>query len=239
MSRLPYFAISERWSSAANNDAFCAEKVGDVYLFGIAEGLSGEPGLGSASGVAIKSLITAAGTPEQHPAAILNAAVHASEARIRQQKSGSPGTPVNATHLSAGIVNSSLEATILDTGEGHALLIGREGIFVPRDHPRASPLREPVFPAPSPGSKKDMIAHTLGEPHVLKNTDFVTVDLQGLSLVLSSGGLHDVVPRDRIAEIVRDHGENVETACQQLVQEAQRAGSERTITVVLVHGHLH
>jgi len=35
MSRIHFFAISERWISAPNNDAFCAEKIGDYHLFGV------------------------------------------------------------------------------------------------------------------------------------------------------------------------------------------------------------
>jgi serine/threonine protein phosphatase PrpC len=84
-----------------------------------------------------------------------------------------------------------------------------------------------------------MIAHTLGEPHMLSNSDFVTVSIRDLFLVISSGGLHDFVKKERIAEIVLANGENVETSAEQLVQEAQRSGSEETITVVIAHGHLH
>ena len=58
-------------------------------------------------------------------------------------------------------------------------------------------------------------------------------------LLLSTGGLHDYVKKERIAEIVLQNGENVESSCQYLLQEALSAGSERTITIVLVHGHLH
>lgn len=83
-----------------------------------------------------------------------------------------------------------------------------------------------------------MISHTLGEPHILQLSDFITVNIKDLFLLISSEGLHNFVMRKWIAEIVLDNGENVETSCQQLVREAQQAGSERTITIVL-HGHLH
>lgn len=71
----------------------------------------------------------------------------------------------------------------------------------------------------------------------MKVSDFITVNIRDLFLLISSEGLHNFGTRKRIAEIVLDNGENVETSCQQLVQEAQQAG--RTITIVLVHGHLH
>jgi serine/threonine protein phosphatase PrpC len=172
------------------------------------------------------------------PAATLDAAVHAIEARIRARKAGPAGAAHNRTHLSAGIVSDSLDSTILDTGEGNVLLITPDGIFIPRDYPHASTPPVPGLPAPS-GEQRVMISHTLGEPHILKLSDFITVNIRDFFLLISSEGLHNFVTRKRIAEIVLDNGENVETSCQQLVREAQQAGSERTITIVLVHGHLH
>jgi serine/threonine protein phosphatase PrpC len=238
MSRIHFFAISDRWSSAPNNDAFSTEKFGDYHLFGVAAGLSDRPGLGSASGIAISSLIDSVREMKGSPAVALNAAVHATEARIRARKAGPPGEARYGTHLSAGIVSDSLDSTILDTGDGDVLLITPEGIFIPRDYPQASTPPDPGLPAPS-GEQREMISHTLGEPHILKLSDFITVNIRDLFLLISSEGLHNVVTRKRIAEIVLDNGENVETSCQQLVLEARQAGSERTITVVLVHGHLH
>ena len=238
MSRIHFFAMSDRWSSASNNDAFCAEKVGDFHLFAVAAGLSDQPGPDSASGIAISGLIDSVREIKGSPAAALLAAVHAIEARIKARKAGPPGAAHNRTHLSAGIVSDSLDSTILDTGEGDVLLITPDGIFIPRDYPHASTPSDPGLPVPS-GEQRVMISHTLGEPHILKLSDFITVNIRNLFLLISSEGLHNFVMRKRIAEIVLNNGENVETSCQQLVREAQQAGSERTITIVLVHGHLH
>lgn len=138
MSRIHFFATSERWSSAPNNDAFCAEKVGDYHLFGVAAGLSDQHGLDSASGIAISGLIDSVREMKGSPAAVLLAAVHTIEARIKARKAGPPGSARNRTHLSAGIVSDSLDSTILDTGEGDVLLITPDGIFIPRDYPHAS-----------------------------------------------------------------------------------------------------
>jgi serine/threonine protein phosphatase PrpC len=235
MSRIHFFAISDRWSSAPNNDAFCAKKVGDYHLFGVAAGLSDQPGLDSASGIAISSLIDSVREMKGSPGVALDAAVHDTEARIRARKAAPPGEARDGTHLSAGIVSDSLDSTILDTGEGDVLLIARDGIFIPRDYPQESTPPDPGFP----GKQREMISHTLGEPHILKLSDFITLNIRDLFLLISSEGLHHFVTRERIAEIVMDNGENVETSCQQLVRESRQAGSERTITIVLVHGHLH
>ena len=75
--------------------------------------------------------------------------------------------------------------------------------------------------------------------YLVQRSDLVQLNIRNLFLLLSSSGLHTYLPKERIAEIVRKNGENVETSCQELVREAQRAGSERTITIVLLHGHMH
>ena len=35
MANLHFFAVSDRGVSTANNDAFCAEKIGNYHVFGV------------------------------------------------------------------------------------------------------------------------------------------------------------------------------------------------------------
>jgi serine/threonine protein phosphatase PrpC len=239
MAQVHFFALSDRWSSAANNDAFCAEKIGKYYVFGVAEGLTDLPGADSASGIAITSLRESARLGKGTPAAILEKAVYDSETRIIAQAGKSPETTRDATHLSACLVSDMLDCTILDTGEGNAYLIGPDGIDIPQKEPVTVKPSSPVRNPEEVKKRTDIISHTLGEPHMLKSSDFVTVSLRDIFLLLSSGGLHDYVRKEKIAEIILRNGENVETSCEKLLQEAQSAGSERSITLVLVHGHRH
>ncbi len=242
MARIHFSALSDRWSSAFNNDALITEKIGNYHLFGVAEGLSDLPGPASASGIAISSLVGAVREMKGSPASALNDALHRSEAQIYKRKAESPDLSRDATHLSACIIDDSLDCTILDTGEGNTLLAGKNGIYIPRNYPKATIQKDPDFLSPGSGSGKslgDMISHTLGEPHLLRPADFIRVNIGDLFMVISSGGLHDFVKKEVIGEIVQRNGENVETSSEQLMQEAQRAGSERTITVIVVHGHVN
>jgi serine/threonine protein phosphatase PrpC len=241
MAQVHFSTLSDRWVSADNNDAFCAEKIGKYHVFGVAEGLSDLPGSSSASGVAISSLKESVQSLKGSPAAALEAAVYESETRINAHAGKTSGITRDATHLSACLLDDNLDCTILDTGEGNAYLISPDAIRVPMDHPASGQPEVPDFLSRNPGEEKKrthMISHTLGEPHMLKRSDFLTVNIRDLFLLLSSGGLHDFVRKERIAEIVFQNGENVETSCEHLMQEALSAGSERTITIVLVHGHL-
>jgi serine/threonine protein phosphatase PrpC len=242
MARVHFSALSDRGIRSVNNDAFCAEKRGMIYLFGVAEGLTGSSFPGTASGIAISCLREAVKSHTGSPFEALDRAVHESDALISARTVTSSGSQRDATHLSACIVDESLTCTILDTGEGNAYIISRDGIHIPREY---AGIRHPEglgAPGEGHGSGKkrgEMISHTLGEPRILTKTDFTEVNLADRFLLFSSGGLYDYVKKDRIADIVLRNGENVETSCELLVQEALSAGSERTITAVLVHGHVH
>jgi len=242
MAEVHYYALTDRWSSGVNNDAYCAEKIGKYHVFAVAEGLSDLSGSVSSSGTAIGSLRDAVQTLDKPPAAVLEAALFDAESRIEKKVKASPGFENDAAHLSACLLDDALECTILDTGEGNAYVIDSNGIRVPRNYPGAGQAKG-LDMVPHGESEeirlKNMISRTLGEPHLLKMSDFVTIDIRNRFLLLSSGGLHDYVNKERIMEIVTRNDEDVETSCEQLIQEALSAGSERTVTVVLVHGHVH
>jgi PPM family protein phosphatase len=242
MADVHYYALTDRWSSGANNDAYCAEKIGNYHVFAVAEGLSDLPGSISSSGIAIESLRQSVGTLDMPPAALLKTALFDAESRIEEKVKGTPGFEHDATHISACILDDAQVCTILDTGEGNAYVIDSEGSHVPGNHPAAGQAKGlDIFEQGGSGESrlKMMISRTLGEPHLLKMSDFISIDISNRFLLLSSGGLHDYVKKERIMEIVARNGENVETSCEQLREEALISGSERTITVVLVHGHRH
>jgi len=242
MARLKFSALSDRGIRAINNDAFCAEKIGKYYVFGVAEGLTDPTAEGTASAIAISSLREAAKKHHHSPAEILDLAVRESDTRIRTHMANTPESKRDLTHLSACIVDNALDCTILDTGEGNAFLINSDGVFFPRDHILSY---KPGGPEHAGGkSQKEetpavMISHTLGEPRILSKNDSVTLNLEGGFLLLSSGGLHDVVRKERIKEIILENGENMDASCEFLLEEALSAGSEQAITLILVHGHLH
>jgi serine/threonine protein phosphatase PrpC len=135
MAQLHFFAVSDRGVSTANNDAFCAEKIGNYHVFGVAEGRSDLSGSGSASTIAISSLRESAQIHKKSPSALLEGAVHQSETRIHMHAVKSPENIGDSTHLSACVIDDALNCTILDTGEGNAYLISPDSIHIPRGYP--------------------------------------------------------------------------------------------------------
>ena len=177
---------------------------------------------------------------ENSPVAALIAALHESDTRISAHAVKSPELARNETYLSACLIDDTLDCTILDTGEGYAYLISPDGICVPWDHPSSGQPEGLEVLLGNHGEERkrtNMISHTLGEPQILMRSHFVTVNIRDIFLLLSSGGFHDFVRKERIADIILQNGENVEASCEHLMQEALSAGSEQTITIILVHGH--
>jgi serine/threonine protein phosphatase PrpC len=78
------------------------------------------------------------------------------------------------------------------------------------------------------------------EPHDLDDTDFVDVRATTLepdaALLLCSDGLTDLVPSDRIQEIVRKSAGRPEQVTRALVQAANDAGGKDNVTVIYVEG---
>jgi protein phosphatase len=234
MSRLDFFALSERGLRERNDDAWCAEKVGDRYIFALADGLAGHPYGDIASLTAINTLKGAVNTA---PAAkVLAAGIRQAEAEVQALSRQSPEHTGLATQLVACLIDRNLACTVIDVMGKSCMLIGKKSIRTARDASRAEhpPGSGPVAAPPSP-SLADMISHVLGEPHRLKDTDFSPFTLHDEFLLLATDGLTDFLSRETIAAIVRENRSSPEAACQALVREAMQAGSDRTITVVLVH----
>ena len=239
MAQVRFMALSERGIQDTNKDSFCAERIGNFSVFAVADGLAGHPAGRIASDIAISSLIRAVRKMDGSPRTTLENAVHDADREIRQQSEQSRERSGMGTQIVACLVDDNLDCTVLDTGDGSIYIINSDGITTPRDHAspetkgRDSHSREQTGQNP-PLSK--MVSHALGEPRVLKDNDFTELNIRDSFLLLSSDGLYDYVKKDTIQDIVLENGSNLEASCEELIQKALSAGSDGTITVVLVRG---
>ena len=122
MARLHFSALSDRGIRSINNDAFCAEKIGNYHVFGVAEGQPDPAHEEDASDIAVSSLRESVKNQKNSPAAALAAAVHESDTRISEHAANSPDGIRDMTHLSACLIDDSLKCTILDTVKGMLIL---------------------------------------------------------------------------------------------------------------------
>ena len=238
MNAIRYASLSERGVRTTNDDAIAAEKLGAYHVFALASGDILRPGGQAASGIAIRCLEDeirdAKGRP---PSTLLASAVLRADGEIRGESKRSGGREGMSTKLSACMIDRDLVCTILDTGEGGCYLIDPDSIRTPREQVSAGRNTGSGVRAPKGwGGCEEMLSHTLGAPRVLKESDISTTGLGDSILLLSSDGLHDVVKKERILDIVNRYREDLEAACEFLIHQALTDGSDRTISVVLVRG---
>jgi protein phosphatase len=239
MSNPDFYARSERGLRTRNDDAYCAERIGDYLVFAIAEGLAGHPYGDIASMAAIESLKGTVKSTSGSPQDILTTAIRNADAEIRALSRRSPKHAGLATRLVACIIDKKMGCTVIDIGGENCYVITENSIENALDTARARHLsgsRPLPHPTNQPPSLSDMISHALGEPYRLRDTDFSKFTLGNEFLLLSSDGLTDVLGKEGIAEIVRKNEGNIDITCEVLVQEAMNNGSDSTITVVLIHG---
>lgn len=81
---------------------------------------------------------------------------------------------------------------------------------------------------------KNLVTRALGVEPVIEPDTASTAVNPGDIFLLCSDGLTDVVSDEQIAEILRNHGSNVDRATKQLVDRANAQGGPDNISVVLV-----
>lgn len=241
MSPVGFSALSERGLREHNDDAYCAEQIGSYYLFALAEGLAGHPYGGLASRTALDALKNAVKNTTGTAQEMLVAGIRQAEADVRAESKTSPEHAGLVTTLIACLIDKKMVCTVLDTGGRNCLIITRNTIGNARTTAKARHLPGTPAAAVHAGPRfpllSDMVSHVLGEPYRMKDMDFPEFVLEDEYLLLSSGGLTDYLDTSAIAEIVRNNKGSPDAACEALVQEAMKAGSERTITVILVKGN--
>ena len=71
VNNIHFFGLSEKGLRDANEDSYCAEKIGRFFVFAVADGLGGHAAGEVASGIAIEcvkeAFRSAEGSPEEMP----------------------------------------------------------------------------------------------------------------------------------------------------------------------------
>jgi protein phosphatase len=233
---IQYHGRSEKGKRDNNEDAFLAEKVGDFWLFAVADGLGGHMAGEQASAMALKILrdevekgITDPKTSLEKIALI----IHGKIQRLAETDRKLYGM---ATTLVAALVDDEGKICVMNIGDSRAYLIGEtiqhtkdqsvvENLIalgeITREEARHHPLQT-------------MILQALGDPESNILPDFYDADMRNIVLLLSSDGLHDSVDKETIGEIVWAHEGDLSLVCDLLIAKALECGSEDNVTVLVV-----
>jgi protein phosphatase len=220
-----------------NEDA--ARALPDVGLFLVADGMGGHIAGEVASRVASDAIVEIFSSAEpprliRDEAARLGEAIIAANSAVRREAERLELVGMGTT-LTVLLVRGST-ATVGHVGDSRAYLIRKDDVRqLTRDHTLVALLIQS-------GAIEAAEATSHPERHVLTQAIGTQADIQpdvaqhrlhrGSRLMLSSDGLHDVVPPGEIAELV--HIEDPEAAARALVDRANALGGPDNITVVLI-----
>jgi protein phosphatase len=235
---MQYHGRSETGKRDNNEDAFLAEKVGDYWLFAVADGLGGHMAGEQASAMAVKILREEVAKGITDPKAQLEKIALLIHGEIQQQAENDRKYFGMATTLVAALVNNEGKAWIMNLGDSRAYLID-DKIRHTKDQSVIENLIDMGEIAREEAKNHPlgtMILQALGDPESSIRPDFYEADVRDSVLLLSTDGLHDSVDKETIGEIVRDHGEDLVLVCDLLIEKALECGSEDNLTVVVRRG---
>jgi PPM family protein phosphatase len=239
MPGMCFSAWSEKGLRENHEDAFCAERIGDYYVFAVADGLGGHACGEIASHIAIECLRNAVKFYDGDEKTLLRDAVFDADEKILALTEQSPEKRGMATTLIAACVDDQLHCTLINVGDSRAHIITEIEVKTTKDHSVVNDLLDAGEISPGEAWQhplSNVLSQALGDPEHVICPDFYEVDLRDTFLLLSSDGLHAYVKKERIQEIVRMNGENVEAALHALAEEALASGSDDNITVVGARG---
>jgi serine/threonine protein phosphatase PrpC len=231
-----YCGRSEKGKRDNNEDAFLAEKIGDFWLFAVADGLGGHQAGEQASSMALKILRDEVEKGIGDSKTSLEKIAFLIHDEIQRYGETNRNFYGMATTLVAVLVNSEGKMCVMNIGDSRAYLIG-EKIQHTKDQSvveRLIDMGEITFKEAQHHHLKNMILQALGDPESNIRPDFYEADIQNVILLLSTDGLHDGLDKELIGEIVRDCKGDIELTCNALIKKAQECGSNDNITVVAV-----
>lgn len=233
---LEHFGITDEGKVRTNNeDSLLTGEGADETLFVVADGIGGLEAGEVASGIAVDTL------KETGPSRSLEEAIQEANERIltasrSDEKLTGMGTTVVAVRFPE--FNELPEAEVAHVGDSRAYLL-RGGRLDPitEDHSLVAQLvrRGDITRAQaSKHPQRNLITRALGnEEKVEVDTTRLPVE-SGDRIILCSDGLTDMVPEDRIFEILSDGAPGPERAAKSLLSAALQAGGTDNITIVIV-----
>jgi protein phosphatase len=204
-------------------------------LFAIADGMGGAQAGEVASALAVEPLNESRidGGGERRLAELIQEA----NRRVHDRAQHDAATSGMGTTITVALVEPDGHIAFGHVGDSRAYRLRGDTLEqVTNDHSLVAELvrRGELSPAEAEvHPQRSVITRALGtDPDI--DVDTFTVDAQaGDIYLICSDGLSDMVDRDTLETILREHRDNLDDAAKALVQAANRAGGEDNITAVL------
>ncbi len=241
MLYLEHFGITDPGKVRQNNeDSLLVGEGTDPSLFAVADGVGGSEAGEVASGITVEAL------KELDPEASFDTAVQEANQRIltavqRDEKLSGMGTTVVAVRFTGSQEEPTAE--VAHGGDSRAYLL-RGGELKPltEDHSLVAELvrsGDLTRAQAAEHPQKNLITRALGADEDIEVDTMVLPIQAGDRFLLCSDGLSDMLPEDRISEILSEPSQDPEGPARQLLSEALEAGGSDNVTIVLVDVKKH
>jgi serine/threonine protein phosphatase PrpC len=205
-------------------------------LFAVADGMGGHRGGNVASSLALEILQAAEATAGGGATAQLTETIMEANQRVLERAESDRELRGMGTTLTA-LVTEDARAHLAHVGDSRAYLL-RQGSLqqLTEDHTLVQRMvREGRITTEEAGThpQRSILTRALGVEEDL-SVDELTLDLHpGDRLLLCTDGLSSMVDRSRIQEIL-EREKDPQTACDRLIDAANRAGGDDNITVIVL-----
>ena len=219
-----------------NQDAF--RIVPEIGLYLLADGMGGARGGERASQIAVEAVTEfLAGTPHRDAAALLGAVEEANQ-RVFSEASRDPQLEGMGTTIVAALETQEHDLAIASVGDSRAWTFEQGRLrAITEDQTWVQEVGK-TLGLDDDALKRHPMRHVLtmavGVSSIVRTRYYSALIKRDTLLLLSSDGLHGVVPEETIARILAETGARLNETCEKLIGAANDAGSPDNVTVLLV-----
>ena len=236
---LEAYALTDKGCVRQNNEDYCLVKP-DLGLYILADGMGGAKAGERASRLAVDTVAQSVTTAGRRDLQVLLSAVEEANRQVIAAASSDPNMEGMGTTLVAALETDD-GLSIASVGDSRAYILEDAGLrAITHDQTWVNDVGRPLG-LDEESLRSHPMRHVLtmaigaGAPLAI---NYYVVNLSPASLMLiCSDGLHGVVERKRIEEILREHGngnDSLEQKCRKLIEAARNAGGPDNITAVLM-----
>ena len=234
---LEAFALTDAGRVRSSNQDYF-RLLPELGLFLLADGMGGARGGAHASKLTVDSVAETLAQSGHRDAAALLGAVEDANQKVLAQATLDPRLEGMGTTLVAVLETSENDVAIASVGDSRAYIFKDRALrAITEDQTWVQEVGRPLG-LDEASLKTHPMRHVLtmavGVASAVRIRYYALVLAPGDVMLLSSDGLHGVVSRERIQEILGSQDAGLEEQCRRLVDAAHDAGSPDNVTVVLI-----
>lgn len=238
---LEAFALSDKGCVRSNNEDYCLVEP-EMGLYVLADGMGGAKAGECASRLAVDTVVQSVTEAGRRDAQVLISAVEEANRRVIAAANSDPEMEGMGTTLVAALETDD-GISIASVGDSRAYLLDDNGLqVITQDQTWVNDVGRPLG-LDEESLRNHPMRHVLtmaiGAGAPLSINYYLVRPEAAFLLLICSDGLHGVVDRARIEEILRDSNngngsDTLEHKVRRLIEEARNAGGPDNITAVLL-----